>query len=118
MCVLARAVAVTGTVFNMTRHNIVVPLARRDSVDVQVEFLDDEIDAAMRARIVGTEFQPVRAGDQKDGRQLLVKTFRMFESDVFVTALQFKAACNKAAFLAANHQYDDFLDAMNSTPDE
>ena len=86
---------------NPTLSHLVHTVQYRAAVEVLFEFLTDGAERELLPRIVSTEVQPVIHYDTKDGRKRIIKIFRVYDADLFVLALKFKAALNHAVWQRA-----------------
>jgi hypothetical protein len=62
--------------------------------------------------VISTATQSVRKHDNKDGRIRVVKQFCVYDAELFVKALRFKAALNYAFWCARNSDTATFPDSL------
>lgn len=70
----------------------------------------------MYDRITSTDTQPAQTppGKDENGRNVIIKSFRVEDSELFCKALRFKAAITFAAYKARLDEFNGFIDMLNS----
>ena len=97
---LVRSVPLSHALLLSKAHTLPRMEYRRSVVDVVIEFLTDSARDELIDTIVSTESQPVVAHGFENGRQRVKKEFRVYDAELFVCALRFKAALNYACWSA------------------